>query len=340
MVHAPLDSRTMLDRIKAYIGGSTHPDQIVYAKSFFELSGFNRDGGWRYLQTMRRWNSYAGFQNMKLLELGCGFGWDAAMQEMIGHNEIVATDILPSMIDGVKQNLRRMAEAGHTFDIEPLVADACHLDFAPNSFDGVYSFEAIEHVHDLDLMFDNCIRVLKPGGILMIANDSNALNAELRDATFKMWEERDRSVDHAQFLKTVRPVEHAAAEPYAVMRENMVRQANPSLTDDVVARIVKATAGLTRTEIFPIARDYSANNQLPERPALRWCRNPETGEYAERLLDPHELVDMLRQRGMKVRLNHSFSRFPLHFLNQVQFKPLNNLLFNLRPPFVIVGRKS
>jgi hypothetical protein len=69
------------------------------------------------------------------------------------------------------------------------------------------------------------------------------------------------------------------------------------------------------------------------------CRNPETGEYAERLLDPYKLAGMLEEVGFKTKVLHAFRKFPLNFANPIQFRPLNNALFNLRGIFVICAEK-
>jgi ubiquinone/menaquinone biosynthesis C-methylase UbiE len=330
----------MAKTIRALAHGSDHPDQKVYAKSFFALSGFEHDEGARYFRFVEQIVSLGNYRGKNLLEIGCGFGWDAASVAMMGAKSILATDILPSMIDGLTESFASLEKTGVKLPVKGEVADGCRLPYADAAFDGVYSTEAIEHVHDLELMFDNVKRVLKPGGSFVIINDSNALNTEFREATFKMWKERDESVEHAEFLKTVRPVEHANAEPYGKTRERIVRAAAPKLSDADVARIVHATAGMIRSEIETLVKAYTPQTRLPERPKFKWCRNPETGEYAERLLNPFELQDMLRARGFQTRIGHGFQRFPFTLANNIQFAPLNQYLYDKRGLFYVVGVKA
>jgi ubiquinone/menaquinone biosynthesis C-methylase UbiE len=325
--------------IRLLANGSKHPDQMVYADSFFRLSGFNEDNGNRFLKLMRQVSDLGNFKGKSLLEVGCGFGWDAATQVMIGAKSVVATDILPSMIDGLTQSFETLNKHGIKLEVKGEVADGCNLPYEDETFDGVYSLEAIEHVHDLDRMFDDVIRVLRPGGRFVILNDSNALNTEFREATFKMWVERDESEEHAEFLKTVRPVEHANAEPYALMRERIVRAANPSLSNAIVSTIVAATAGMVKPEIQALAANYTSQTVLPLRPKFKWCRNPETGEYAERLLDPFELAGMFRKRGLKTSVGHGFKKFPFSLANNIQLPPLNRFLYDRRGLFYVVGTK-
>jgi hypothetical protein len=156
-----------------------------------------------------------------------------------------------------------------------------------------------------------------------------------------MWKERDTSVEHAEWLKAeVRPVEHKEAQPYAVMRDAIIRGSGAPLTDAVRAKLVAATAGLTRPEIEQAAADCAERGAFPTRPEFSWCRNPETGEYAERLLDPFEMRDMLAARGFKVQLRHAFRKFPHRLMNGVAFRPLNERLFDMRAQFVLVAEKA
>lgn len=47
--------------------------------------------------------------------------------------------------------------------------DALDLDFKENTFDKIYSLNVIEHIPDLERFFSEINKVLKPGGILILA---------------------------------------------------------------------------------------------------------------------------------------------------------------------------
>jgi len=245
------------------------------------------------------------------------------------------------MIEGVAECLDSMRRKGRNLNVEPMVADICKNTLPSESFDGIFSSEAIEHVHSLEAMFDECYRLLKPGKRMIIVNDSNRLNTSFRENTFKMWVERDTSWEHAEWLKKeIRPVEHKNARPYAAMREDFIKRAAQGLDQTAVDKLKAATAGMIGPDIEKATLAYKETGALPTPPQFSWCRNPETGEYAERLLDPFELKDMLTKAGFRTKVGHAFVKFPQRLLNKVHLRPLSVKLFDRRPLFMLSAEKA
>ncbi|OYW45159.1 MAG: hypothetical protein B7Z08_11940 [Sphingomonadales bacterium 32-68-7] len=329
-----MDNEQIKATILEYVQGSDHPDLDVYRRDVKpELLDL-------WLRRLDQYGALGGFQGQHILEAGCGFGWDAVGLSLKFDAKVTATDILPSMIDGVTQCLAAMAAKGKPLNVEARQADICTLDLPDNSLGGIFSSEAVEHVHSLEAMYANCLRMLKPGARLLIVNDSNCYNPEMRDRNREMWVERDESFEHAQWLKEeVRPVEHANAKPYQAMREDIIREAAPELSSEQVTKIARATAGLVRPEIVAAVAAYQRDGSVPVRPENSWCRNPETGEYAERLLDPFEMRDGLRAAGFRTQLRHLFTKMPHRLLNGIAIRPINEKLFGMRPQFVLVAEK-
>ena len=186
---------------------------------------------------------------------------------------------------------------------------------------------------------DVCPPAKTSGGTIMLGNDQNALNPTVRKDTEEMWVKRETSWEWAAQLKAWRPIEHADAKPFSVMRADIVRAANPALDANAVTDLVAKTAGLLKDVIEEAARTYGSNRELPFVDEYSTCRNPITGEYAERLFNPYVLADILTAMGLQTQVRHLFRKFPLNLVNGVQFRPFNNLLFQVRPFFLIFGRR-
>jgi SAM-dependent methyltransferase len=316
--------------VRKYIEESNNLDVQSYGGNF--LRHYER-GRWLIEHMM----DLGRIRNSRVLDVGCGFGWQALIIAISGNNDVVANDIRESMTSVVASRVAALNGAMSAGRVTPLLGDICSLDIAPASFDAIFSNQAVEHIHDLDRFFARAARALKPGGRMVIANDNNALNRRQFEEVTKMWLLRDRSAEYVDRLKRERPIENADAEPYATMRENVIRRANPNLSSADVARIADATAGMLDAEVEAVARSYAPGGRLPEPPAYAWSRNPTTGEYCERQLNPYELRENIDGHGFDARVRHAYRRFPLRLWNGVQFRPLNSRLFNHRSQFIIVA---
>src|SRR5271166_4952899 len=193
------------DAIHSYMFGSEHPDVVGYRNQSLERDLAN---GPHFVSAIREICRLGNFYNKRILEVGCGLGWYALAISMIGDNSVLATDILQSMIDGATECMNGLRAKGVKFDVTPMQGDICNIDLPASSFDSIYSNEAVEHVHDLGLMFDNCARLIRRGGRMVIVNDCNVIDRKLRRETEEMWYKREHSWDWSNYLRSIRPVEH------------------------------------------------------------------------------------------------------------------------------------
>lgn len=99
-----------------------------------------------------------------VLDVGCGIG---------GSSRILAKDY-GFAVTGVTispQQVKRAQElTTEGLNAQFLVDDAMHLSFADGSFDVVWSIEAGPHMPDKAIFAKELLRVLKPGGVLVVAD--------------------------------------------------------------------------------------------------------------------------------------------------------------------------
>lgn len=100
-----------------------------------------------------------------VLDIGCD---DGAMQRAVAERarEVVGIDVNRAAVEEASKY-----PEGHLYplgckSVRALVMDATAMDFAPETFDKVYSSHTIEHIRDLSSVFREVDRVLKPGGLV------------------------------------------------------------------------------------------------------------------------------------------------------------------------------
>ncbi|MEO1209002.1 MAG: methyltransferase domain-containing protein [Cyanobacteria bacterium J06638_20] len=102
-------------------------------------------------------------QAQDILDVGCGIGGSSLyLAERYG---AIATGITLSPVQANRAS-ERAQEAGIAASFQ--VSDALQMPFADGSFDFVWSMESGEHMPDKEQFLRECVRVLKPGGKLLM----------------------------------------------------------------------------------------------------------------------------------------------------------------------------
>jgi ubiquinone/menaquinone biosynthesis C-methylase UbiE len=95
-----------------------------------------------------------------ILDIGCGprgsLEWASMAGRRVG-------------LDPLADSYRALGTEGHAMTY--VCAEAEAMPFPDDAFDVVSSFNSLDHVNDLDLAVGEIIRVLKPGGLLLLLTD-------------------------------------------------------------------------------------------------------------------------------------------------------------------------
>jgi SAM-dependent methyltransferase len=109
-----------------------------------------------------RYLTEVGSSDVDVLDFGCGWGGETLW--LAKHvRSVVGVDIEASAID---QANRACAQSGTT-NCRFVHARSGVLPFHDRSFDAVFSTDTFEHVMDLDAVFQELFRVLRPGGVVL-----------------------------------------------------------------------------------------------------------------------------------------------------------------------------
>ena len=114
------------------------------------------------LDALRRHHPLTG---QRLLDIGCGNG---AYTEVLaaGFEEVVGVDVVAEHLLDFERRLRGSALRSR-ITLLPMAAE--RLDVPDAHFDVVSMIEVLEHVRNVDLAVSEIVRVLQPGGALLIS---------------------------------------------------------------------------------------------------------------------------------------------------------------------------
>jgi SAM-dependent methyltransferase len=100
---------------------------------------------------------------LSVFDIGCGYGGRAARYRELGARRVVGLEIGTAMVE----EARAFADHKRLTNMEFHVGEGENLPWDDDTFDLVTSYDVFEHVHVLEDVFDQCMRVLKPGGRLL-----------------------------------------------------------------------------------------------------------------------------------------------------------------------------
>ena len=129
----------------------------------------------------------------RVLDVGCGIGGSARILARDYGFEVLGISISPGQIERARQ----LTPSG--LSCRFAVMDALALDLEPGSFDAVWTVEAGPHMPDKQRFADELLRVLKPGGLLAVADWNR------RDAGVKPLSRLERSVMHQLLVQWAHP---------------------------------------------------------------------------------------------------------------------------------------
>ncbi len=118
-----------------------------------------------FVHELVRWS---GLNNLprgsRILDVGCGIGGSSRILARDYGFDVIGISISEAQIKRSNQ----LTPEDDTCRFQ--VMDAMDLKFEKGSFDGVWSVEAAPHMPDKQLYADEMLRVLRPGGVLVVAD--------------------------------------------------------------------------------------------------------------------------------------------------------------------------
>jgi hypothetical protein len=277
-----------------------------------------------------------------LVDFGGGHGVLSLLARQAGIANVVYVDVNPVAVEDARRLGRHLdleASAYLAGDTDLLVAHLGKEGIVPTAF---CSNDVIEHVYDLDKHLRDVATLAERGLRLVMASEANGANPRIRRRTVRhqlQVELRGRPSTGVE-----RPLD--SLRPYRVIRAEIVRDTNPDLSDDEVQQLADRTRGRRRVDIQSAVSHYRQTRTLPTAiPHRTNTCDPETGNWAERLMSPRSLVAVLDGLGLTAQVEAGrYSAFPgakgvvAKALN-VAIRATGPLGLVLAPYYIVVAEK-
>lgn len=103
----------------------------------------------------------------KILEVGYGGG--STIKNLLKHNDDIHVYGIDLSQESLQQSSKVNKDAIANNRVHLEIGDVSKMSYADNSFDGIFAIQSHIYWDDLEKGIDECYRVLKPGGVLVIS---------------------------------------------------------------------------------------------------------------------------------------------------------------------------
>lgn len=152
-----------------------------------EISEDQRDRVVGWLKTLNR-------PELRIIDVGCGAGWLCPELQRFG--TVTATDLSASVLSRAQARMP---------DVSFVAGDFMNLQFDNKGFDVVVSLEMLAHVADQSAFIAKIARLLRPGGMLILATQNRPVLEKLNSVPLPAPGSIRKWVDEAELRQLLRP---------------------------------------------------------------------------------------------------------------------------------------
>ena len=191
------------------------------------------------------------------------------------------------------------------------------------SCNGIASYDVIEHIYDIEVFFSKLHLLSNETLSVFMASGANMLNSKIR----KILMEQHIDSEYKSREKPWGYKGNDCFEPYFEVRKRIIQNHSNKLSDNEIEELAKRTRGKNETDIKKSIDSFMKTNKYPECPShpTNTC-NPYNGYWAEHLIDPYVLKNILTKSGFE---NVDVSGGYRHNVsNNILIKTYRNILQN------------
>jgi hypothetical protein len=234
-----------------------------------------------------------------LVDYGGGAGMCSLLAKEAGIGTVVYVDIYDVCCHDAQYIANILGLTANHYvngDSDILISYLRNFDLSCNA---LVSYDTLEHIYDIDA-FLNRLRCLSSGSIsLMMASGANPLNFLISRRIMKL----QSKVEFEGKTRQEGEDDRNPEEPLLIIRQKMIHSYSSQLRPDEVNILASRTRGMRREDIIKAVNSYLADKIIPKEPEhpTNTC-DPFSGNWCERLLNPHDLASKLRRKGFFAKI--------------------------------------
>lgn len=230
------------------------------------------------------------------VDYGGGLGMLSLLAKQIGFKQVIYTDIdadACSDAHAIGSALGLQADHYVHGDINHMIADMHEKNIL---CDVLVSYDVIEHVYNLEDFLQKLKNIAyEQKKHIFLASSAHSANPKIKknlaklhymhehEGRFDAWHEKD-------------------VPSFFSMRKEIIRVYDPTLTLHEIDQLAQTTRGKKQSDIHAIVDAYKHHKIMPTVPEDSNTCDPYTGNWSERILDPHVIESCLRNQGFKTQL--------------------------------------
>lgn len=212
------------------------------------------------------------------------------------------------------------------------------------SCNAIASCDVIEHIYDIE-SFLKKLHALSGGlSIVVMSSGANIFNPLIRKSIMT----KQLQIEYKNREKEWGHKERDCPRAYLKVREEMIIKHAQNLTKKEVEQLARATRGMMEPDIKKCVDGYLKTGRFPQELShpTNTC-DPYIGNWAERLMDPYHLKDILSKSGFKAEIFSGYYGRPKNIIKRLLGNFLNLAIYiskkqgiRVAPFFTVYGKRD
>ena len=282
-----------------------------------------------------------------LIDYGGGSGMLSLLAKELGLGTVIYNDIYDISCRDAQQIAKSLGVEADYY-VHGNIDDVL-LFLKKNNFNcnAIVSYDVIEHIYNVEDFFNKVSFLTNAPIAIVMSSGANVFNPFIRKKLMK----KQVELEYKDQEKKWGHKERDCLKAYLRVRKEMIleylKDFNTTLSENETEQLVKNTRGMIKSKIRKCVEDYLKTGNFPPPPVhpTNTC-DPYTGNWAEHLMDPFYLANILSNKGFTVSILSGYYGCPKNTVKRLLAKILNAVIFlsrkqglRIAPFYTIYGKR-